>query len=225
MTESEWLKDGDLGRMLGFLQGWAGDRKFRLFACACCRRIGPLLPNDECRRAVEIAEQFADGLVVTGDLEAAHQAASREGETEAGKAVLYATQVGLAYAGWDAAWYVAWYAAQAAVGRGADAIAWEGERRTQAALLREIVGNPFQQAFPPKRWPPELVLLARKVYAGQMPSVALADPLLELGFADWAAHFDQGEHPKGCWLLDLILKGKPASRRGRRRWTRSRRAG
>jgi hypothetical protein len=29
--------------------------------------------------------------------------------------------------------------------------------------------------------------------------------LLEAGHAELAAHFQERDHPKGCWALDLIL--------------------
>jgi hypothetical protein len=64
MTDEQWLAATDPKPMLEALQ--ATDRKLRLFACACCRRVWHLMPPDgyqEWRTAVEKAEEYADGLL------------------------------------------------------------------------------------------------------------------------------------------------------------------
>ena len=54
-------------RMLAFLRGRATERKMRLFAVGCCRRICHHLENDHLRGAVDLAERFADGLVADSE--------------------------------------------------------------------------------------------------------------------------------------------------------------
>src|SRR5947209_3207655 len=55
--------------------GLASERKLRLFACACCRWIWPRLTEARSRKAVETAEQFADGLTGEAELRRARAAA------------------------------------------------------------------------------------------------------------------------------------------------------
>jgi hypothetical protein len=62
MTEADWLRCSDPKPMLAFRGGKAGDRKLRLFACACCRGARPFLRSACARRATEFAEWFADGF-------------------------------------------------------------------------------------------------------------------------------------------------------------------
>jgi hypothetical protein len=64
--------------MLEFLQEIAGDRKLRLFACACCRRIWDLMTGPCSRTVVETAERFADGLVSERERDGAFVAAIQE---------------------------------------------------------------------------------------------------------------------------------------------------
>lgn len=71
MNEREWAECLDSQLMLSFLRGKVSNRKLRLFAVACCRSISPLLVDERSRSAVEIAEQFADGLVAENAREAA----------------------------------------------------------------------------------------------------------------------------------------------------------
>jgi hypothetical protein len=62
MTEQEWLTAADPTSMLEFLAGKASDRKLRLCACACVRLVWHLLADEASRRAVDVAERYAEGL-------------------------------------------------------------------------------------------------------------------------------------------------------------------
>src|SRR4029077_4529531 len=92
MNEAEWLACTDPTQMLEFLRGKASDRKLRLFAVACHLRIWHLLSDKGvCRKTIEFAERFADGLATKNELHG--QAWGKPGS--AFSAVLYKA--------WDAA--------------------------------------------------------------------------------------------------------------------------
>ena len=74
-TGTEWLGCTDPKMMLKCLQGRASERKPRLFACACCRRIWRLLCDERIRREAEVAERHADGLADEGERASARAAA------------------------------------------------------------------------------------------------------------------------------------------------------
>jgi hypothetical protein len=61
MTEVDWIESSNPHQMMHFVDGEVIDRKLRLFACACCRRIWDLIESELHRRVVELAERFADG--------------------------------------------------------------------------------------------------------------------------------------------------------------------
>jgi hypothetical protein len=62
MTEAEWLTFTDPDAALQGFLGKDSERKLRMFACACCRRIWHALTDPKCQEAVEVAERYADGL-------------------------------------------------------------------------------------------------------------------------------------------------------------------
>ena len=76
MTESDWNEYDNLTGLHGMLEwlcsNWTfSDRKARLFAVACCRRVSPRMGQEASRQAVEMAERFADGLITAAELDEA----------------------------------------------------------------------------------------------------------------------------------------------------------
>lgn len=228
MTEAEWLSCTDPKPMLEFLRGKASERKLRLFACACGRRVWHLLADARSRRALEVAERFADGQAGAEDLRLAvigaenvadallgsATTAGDQAQASAAHAAFSATlsaEVAADYAAANAA-SAAYHAASAAAAPSA-ARAREVERAHQADLLREIFGDP---ARPPHVLPAWLAWndstipkLAQAVYEerafDRLP--ILGDALEEAGCADKAIldHCRQpGEPVRGCWVIDLL---------------------
>ena len=85
------------------------------------------------------------------------------------------------------------------------------ERRAQAALLRDIVGDPFSTAAAEPRWATaDVIAVARTLYdSGDFGHVRdLGVALSAAGCDDPAllAHcFAPVQHVRGCWAVDLIL--------------------
>ena len=86
-----------------------------------------------------------------------------------------------------------------------------GEQAAQAALLREIFGNPFRPVAFSADWRTDTAItLARRMYEsrefGAMP--ILADALQDAGCEndDILSHCrGDGPHVRGCWVVDLVL--------------------
>lgn len=75
MTAEEWQTCIDPRSMLEFLWGKSSERKLRLFAAACCRKVWDTLTDERSRKSVEVAECYADGLAAKESLERARDAA------------------------------------------------------------------------------------------------------------------------------------------------------
>jgi len=204
MSEADWLACIDPDPMLEYLKGRASDRKLRLFACACCRRVGHLAWDQASRTAVEVAEQFADGLLSKGRLAAARSAVRNTVLDHTHSSSGGVARIAAGPEAWGAAKNTARNAAWA-VAKSAGNEIWNLERNGQALLVREIVGNPFRAMAALPAWPPKITLLARSQYNGEDHVAGLHDTLLQAGCAELAEHFKQPIHPKGCWVLDLIL--------------------
>ena len=208
MTENEWLEGHHSGPMLEFLSDNGSDRKLRLFACACCRRIPGYLESEPDREGLELTERDVDGLANEEEFERLTEEVH------------------------DVRWYRrdAWNA----IGRALESY-WDSgldtghlSSRTDsekfkarfemefeiAALLREIFGNPFRMPSVNASWlawnDGTIPKIAQAIYDerafDRLP--ILADALEDAGCdnADILNHCRQpGEHVRGCWVVDLLL--------------------
>jgi hypothetical protein len=91
---------------------------------------------------------------------------------------------------------------------------WDTERRNVAALLRDLIPQPFarKRVRISTKWQTSTVLsLAQTIYdQRQFESMPiLGDALEDSGCnnAEILTHCRQpGEHVRGCWVVDLILE-------------------
>jgi hypothetical protein len=230
VAEQEWLDCAEPAQLLGFLRRRVSERKRRLFAAACCRRVWPLLPDERSRLGVETAERYADGAATAEELSRAEEEAqeAHEAEMDAGRdapvAAADAVYVTVCEeAKWDLAECASRSAADAvaaAAGRGKRASRL-GELAAQVQLLRCIFGNPFRPLAFEAAWRAwnggTIPALAQTIYDNRdLPSGhldagrlgILADALEDAGCADPATlgHLrSQGPHVRGCFVVDSCL--------------------
>jgi hypothetical protein len=176
-------------------------RKRHLLAAAFCRHIWHRLVDSRSRKAVEVAERFAEGLASETERQSAVQEAQRA-------ATLIHSQgdLELACAAWACHDACAGRAILAA-SRSAHACfsARRQESREQCAILHEILGDPWHP-LEPRAFPPHVQALAAAVAGGDEALwPILADALEELGEEAAAQHCRQEGHLKGCHVLDWIL--------------------
>ncbi len=246
-TETDWLRCTELGLLFRHLQwrcrdwkaewfGWLGyrhrqlsARKVRLLACACCRRIWHLLP-EEGRQAVEASEYWADAVLAEGDpprtitYRASASAAERavanaaigDAKHAAGEARVALVNVACREAK-EAARRTRTKAARGAAYQATTTLSKstaEAERKAQCDLIRDVFGNPCKPATIPATSPllrdPLLRGMAQSIYEERRFEEVpiLADALEDAGCRDEAilSHCRRsGPHVRGCWALDLLL--------------------
>ncbi len=224
MTESEWLTCEDPGPMLGYLRGRASDRKLRLFACACCRRVWHMLTHPRHRAAVELAERFADGQATAWELGNAYAVFPPSGTPDTAHQYARGAVFGIVMPSADAQTaardavravyeqsFIEWRSFSA---RGPFGMS---ETSVQAEMLRDLFGNLFRPAARDSAWQTHTVVsLAQAAYDERSLPVGtldparlavLADALEEAGCTsrDVLLHC-RGARPhfRGCWVLDLL---------------------
>ena len=213
MTEDDWLNATDPPAMLPFLRGKTTERKLRLYCCACCRRVAANLSRAR-RKAVDIAERFADGRAgwwgtLWGEF-LALPPDTRNWENIKGRPEQIAAHITIQH-----------WKQKNPDGDGV-AVASDVTRVTRHAaspmsdadhlqLLRDIFGNPFRPVTLDPRWLSSTVLdLARTIHDERvyerMP--ILADALMDAGCDsdELLSHcWGGGPHVRGCWVVDLLL--------------------
>ena len=156
MTEREWLTTDDVNVLLRAMSTWdhsrtvlAGltqipsDRKLLLLMAAWCREIFELLRDSRCKRAVRIAELFADGLANEAD-----RASAGMGNVQVFSDSRRLDVKSREYARSQAiAWAIGGHS-ERLLGRAWQVSQWLADdipSSRRADLLRHVVGNPFQE--------------------------------------------------------------------------------
>jgi hypothetical protein len=228
MTADEWDQTDRLYLMWPVLTAsnkraavHSRSRKYRLAACGFCRMVWDSLTDKRSRKAVEVAESFADGQATPDQLEGA-RAQAMDAYTEVSSrcslsagAPEYQREMNRALACYAAA-YVTHKSPGKAVEKATSVLGLLDHRIEVPTLcqpcdlLREVFGNPFRPVAVDRSWLTANVLdLARTIYMERCfdRTLILRDALLDAGCTDETilGHCQQQEHCRGCWLIDLLL--------------------
>jgi len=143
--ERRWLASVDPAEMVemlgpaGLLAARGSERKLRLFGCALVRSCWGRIADGRIGLACQAAERFADGRAGAADLAAAREAAAAAMRLAGGRGTRAAAQLAHAAAAdglGDPRMFV--------VSAAATAQAAGVDRPHQAAILRDLFGNPFR---------------------------------------------------------------------------------
>jgi hypothetical protein len=223
MTEAQWLTATDPFELLDSVEAYTTERKTRLFADACCRRLARFLATERSRNAIEVSDLYADGLASDAQLTSAvseadaagpdvglRHAVGRVGLTAA-KAVIFLTPdlfvtdviIGVMQA--------MVLSAGGTLAHDAAREAYRAESAAHASLLRDVFGNLFRPTAVDPAWRTDTVLtLARQMYDSRDFS---AMPILADALQDAGCDSDEilshcrgpGPHVRGCWVIDRVL--------------------
>jgi len=229
MTEAEWLAAERPSQLLRYLHKTTAtsDRKFRLFAVACCRRVAEQIPDIALTEVIGRCEHLSEVLNVE-DWKTTHL--KKLGEL---REVVDRSQAALHTAGVDDdiehhefAFAVSALttfpihpeecvdSCMSALCGHDDYITGRGEVLFQVDLLHDIFCNPFRPINLSPAWlTTKVVELAQQIYDerafDRLPT--LANALEEAGCTnpEILSHCrGPGPHVRGCWVVDLLLGKK-----------------
>jgi hypothetical protein len=212
ITASEWSTSADPEAMLEFISGRISDRKVRLFATACCRRVVHVVRDDRIRGIVDVSGKFADCDATAVDLACECFEAERAQEWDntlqgdAEKAAVWALRAldseldvaSVVLRSYEAHGVIAAEGLDAESSRRSvppcytfgyvvSELAKLDEQRAQANLLRDIVGDPASSFDFDSRWRTHDVIgLAHAIYGDCKFELLpiLADALMDAGCDD-----------------------------------------
>jgi hypothetical protein len=211
MTEEEWLACTDPTPMLEYVSMWgkASDRKLRLFAAGCSRRLWEGFAQDQYGTALELSEQLTNGQASEKDRDQAWQAVPPP------LGFCYYLSCAVVIAGHEEARLRESIAGSNQVNLARHV--YPEESRRQSALIRDIFGNPFRPVLLDPAWlTPTVTDLATVAYneralpSGELDTAllaVLADALEEVGCtdSDILGHMrSPGPHVRGCWAVDAL---------------------
>jgi hypothetical protein len=235
MNESTWPTCPEPTLMLEFLGDRLSDRKLRLLACGCFRRlfsVWKMASDSRVAGAIDLAVRYAEGMTNRAEQRAvieelrpeihAFQPGDPRGSLrKVAINLLYGFRVatrGTIDVCRDIAYQ--WVASGGCKGPAGEPSAMVGmkvrhwEAHHQAALLRDVVGNPFAPSEIAPAWltwnDGVVRKLAQAIYDedafDRLP--ILADALEDAGCTDDAVlrHCrEPGAHNRGCWVVDELL--------------------
>lgn len=216
--------------------GKEDERKLRLFSCALCRLVWPMITEGVCRHSVETAEAYADGLVSEEELKSARRNALKAKKTRRHPAEESANGAATE-ASFKGGWGAACNALLHVVNAGSR-VSFPSKTQLVSSMSRDlwptrddglrctlglfhcIFGNPLHAApLKSSLLTPRVLDLARAVYEQRvMPQgtfdpqklVALAGELRDAGCEDLAVlgHLQEAGavHVRGCWVIDRLLQ-------------------
>ncbi len=232
MTADDWDASTSLEELVASCALPEGHRALRLFNAACARRVEHLMPDDDARRLVTLAERRADGLLEDSDwLQAVFETVDPYVGNEAARDLAGGATFGvlmhlhrtehdsilhLAKSVVEARAFLAYHGGHPTSVSLDDWMrqAVEGEAKAVCDLFRCVCGNPFRPVELNPSW---LTSTVRALAAGidsqrdfeRMP--ILADALQDAGCESEAVlrhcRDPRHVHAHGCWVVDRVLPG------------------